>query len=351
MQEILELADDDAAHMWRTLSLGYTETQGLPELREQIAAGYAGAVAREDVVVSAPQEAILLAMHAVLRPGDTVVATSPGYQSLTEVAENIGCCVRLWRPTGWGQGELRFDASDLADLVDEHTKMVVVNFPHNPTGLTLEADAWDEVVSVCRGANAYLFSDEMYRLLEFDESDRLPGAVEVYDKGMSLSGLSKTIGLPGVRIGWIACRDGDVIRRMLELKDFTTICSSAPSEVLALMALRAQDTLLGRRRDLVRANKQRAEEFFAGLPESFALQPPQAGPVAFPRLTTGQDVGAFCEEVVGACGVLLLPATVYGDPDATRQGHFRIGLGRSNFGTGLEVLQDFLAARRDAPSI
>lgn len=147
------------------------------------------------------------AMRGLLRAGDHVVCTYPGYQSLYETAHAIGCELSFWQ-VDFSAAAPRMEVDQLRKLVKPGvTRMVVVNFPHNPSGFLPSRAQWEEVVAVARDAGAYLFSDEMYRGMEFDPEDRLPAAADAYDKGISLGGLSKNVGMPGLRIGWIGCRD------------------------------------------------------------------------------------------------------------------------------------------------
>ena len=104
-------------------------------------------------------------------------------------------------------GSLRFDPADLAKLVRPNTRLIVVNFPHNPTGFLPTHAEWEAVVATARGCGAFLFADEMYRYIELDAADRLTPAADAYERGVSLGGLSKNVGMPGLRIGWVACRD------------------------------------------------------------------------------------------------------------------------------------------------
>ncbi len=250
MAELVDAADDGLRTRWEHLELGYTESQGLPELRADIATQY-GRVDAEQVIVAAPEEAVFLTMHALLAPGDHVICTFPGYQSLYELARSIGCEVDFWEPaesperaegadgTGW-----RFDPAGLEGLIRPNTRLVVWNFPHNPTGALPPAEDFTRMVAAVANAGAWLFSDEMYRLLEPAPELRLPAAADLYERAVSLGGMSKAFGLAGLRIGWVAAHDQTVLERIKSLKDYTTICSSAPSELLALMALRERDGIL-----------------------------------------------------------------------------------------------------------
>jgi aspartate/methionine/tyrosine aminotransferase len=149
--------------------------------------------------------------------------------------------------------------------------------------------------------------------------------------------MSKSYGLPGLRIGWAATHDKATLDAMAALKDYTTICNSAPSEFLAELALRHRQTLVDRNLAIIRRNLDVLDGFFARHTGRFAWRRPPAGPIAFPQLL-GEEVAAFCERLVTQTGVLLLPGTVYDHPG----NHFRIGFGREKFVEGVERLENFL---------
>ena len=338
LAELLGMASPEAAALWRDLRLGYTESQGHPRLREEIAGLYES-VAPGGVVVAAPEEAIFVAMHALLEPGDHVVVPAPAYQSLHEVPRSIGCEVTPW-PLEVGANGWRLDVGRLEGSLTERTRMVVVNFPHNPTGSMATRAELDAVVALAASRGAWLFSDEMYRLLEHDLADRLPAVADLYDKGISLSGLSKAFGLPGLRIGWLAARNAELPARLLEFKDYTTICSSAPSEVLAIAALGACEEILARNLAIVRPNVAEAERFFAAHSGRFDWLAPRAGSVAFPRFRGGGTAHELCAGLLDSSGVMLVPGSLFGAYGE----HVRIGLGRRDLPEGLALFGEFLAS-------
>ncbi|KAL4431147.1 hypothetical protein ABPG75_006403 [Micractinium tetrahymenae] len=352
MAELLQMADDETLQMWHSLRLSYTETQGLPALRQAVAERLFGSVAPDQLVVAAPQELVFLCMQALLTPGDHVVCTFPGYQSLYECAQSIGCEVSRWHFASGEDGgaPLRFDVADVERLIRPgRTKLVVVNSPHNPSGAHFNRQEWAALCALCEKHGAYLFSDEMYRTLELDPAaDRLPAAADCFDRGISLCGMSKAVGGPGLRIGWLACKDAAVINRILELKDFTSICSSAPSEVLALIGVRSWDAILQCQLGTIRANLAALDAFFSRWRRLLAWSAPRAGTVAFPRLLTGEEVGAWCEALVTEAGVLLMPAEVYGDERSSAEGRFRLGFGRRDLPECLAQLEAWLQRRYPA---
>ncbi len=339
MAELLGMADGESLELWRGLRLGYTETAGHPLLRAEVAELYE-AIAADDVMIAAPEEAIFIAMQTLLAPGDHVVVVSPAYQSLYEVARHIGCGVTRWELEA-GRGGWRLDVGRLERLVEGRTRMLVINFPHNPTGHTLSRSELEAIVELARERGLYLFSDEMYRLLEYGSGARLPAACDLYEKGISLGGLSKAFGLPGLRVGWLATRERAVLERWVAFKDYTTICASAPSEVLGIIALRSREPILLRNREIVRANLAVATEFFAAHQDRFGWLAPKAGPVAFPRWLGEETTERFCREVVDGAGVMIVPGSVFEHPG----NHFRIGLGRRDFPDALARLAGHLRGR------
>lgn len=225
-------------------------------------------------------------------------------------------------------------------------KLLVCNFPHNPTGKTLKPGEWEQVIEMCEANGAYIFSDEMYRLLEHSPDARLSSAVDVYPRGIALSGVSKTIGLPGLRTGWLATHDGAFLARVAELKDYTTICGSAPSQVLALMGLRSREKIVLRNLELIHDNQALFHGVFARHTDLLLWDPPLAGSTAFPRFVGDNvDVDSLVRMLVEAHGVLILPGSVYGSEQCTSQARFRLGLGRADLAEGVSLLAKFLDER------
>jgi aspartate/methionine/tyrosine aminotransferase len=190
LSELLDLADPETLRWWEDLVLGYTESQGHPLLRQEIARLYRTA-GPDDILVAAPEEAIFIAMNALLGPGDHVIVISPAYQSLYEIAISLGCRVSRW-PVELHGDEWRLDPDRLGGLCSPSTQLIVVNFPHNPTGYLPAREVLGQIVEQAARYGIPIFSDEMYRLLEYDGGRRLPSLIDVYDGAIVLSGLSKT---------------------------------------------------------------------------------------------------------------------------------------------------------------
>ncbi len=336
LQDLLALepdASDQLADLW----LGYTETRGDPELRHEIAGLYDHVKALDVLVFSASEEAIFVCMHALLEPDDAVVVHEPCYQSLRDVASSQGCEVRPWRVRH--DRDWRPDLDELRRLLDRRVRLLVVNFPHNPTGHLPDPETFRELVDICRQNGIRLFCDEMYRGFEYDPAGRLPAACDLYEGALSLGGMSKVYGLAGLRLGWIATRDRAALQALETYKDYTTICASAPSELLSRIAIRHRESIAARNRALVRGHLTHLLDFCERHQETFQCVSPMAGPVAFPRFLA-EDAETFCRDLAQSEGVLLLPGSVFEEPE-----HIRFGFGRADFGHGLARLDAYLDAR------
>ena len=340
MAELLALADDETRGMWESLRLGYTESTGHPLLRAEIAALYDSIGEDEVLTFAGAEEAIFCLMTSSLEPGDHVVVTWPGYQSLYEVARAVGAKVGLHllrEEDGWA-----LDVDRLVRSFHPETRMVVVNAPHNPTGMLPTPDEWRRLAAECSSRGIRLVADEVYRFLEHDRAPTLPAGADLDERAVSIGVMSKSFALAGLRIGWLATRDRAVLDRCARMKDYTTICSSAPSEVLALMALRARDRVLERSRSIVSANLGVLDDFFARRSDAFTWVRPKGGSTGFPKLVPGGPAGssadAFAASLVEATGVLLLPSSTFGFDDS----HFRIGLGREDLPDAVGKLEAML---------
>ncbi len=333
IRDLLSL-EPDAAERFHEHWLGYTESSGAPSLRQQISQIYTTIQPEQVLVHTGAEEAIFLYMHAMLSPGDHVIVHWPGYQSLYEVALGLGCRVTQWPArveNGWA-----LDLDELKRSMRPNTRLVIINNPHNPTGYLMPQSDYREMIELIEKRGVRLFSDEVYRESEYQLDDRLPAAADLSDHAASLGVLSKTYGLAGLRIGWIAAHDPQVYQRMASLKDYTTICNSAPSEFLAELALRHRAQLTARNLQIIQANLRLMGDFFTRRADHFEWQPPKAGSVAFPRLLQG-DIETFCRDLVTQAGVLLVPGTLFDYPGH----HFRVGLGRQNMPQALQRLDEF----------
>jgi aspartate/methionine/tyrosine aminotransferase len=339
MADVLAMADDEARALWDGLTLGYTESTGHPLLRREIAALYETIEPDEILTFAGAEDAVFCLMNVVVGEGDHAIVTWPGYQSLYEVARANGADVtmhELHESNGWA-----VDLDLLQRQITPATRLIVVNLPHNPTGMLADRATFDRLVGIADEAGAHLLVDEVYRGLELDPVDRLPTGADTAARGVSLGVMSKSFAMAGLRIGWLATHDAELLARCARFKDYTTICSSAPSEILAIMALRARDRVLERSRSIVAANLEHLDGFFEDWADRFEWVRPRAGSIGFPRLTVpGVRIDDWAVELVETEGVLLIPGSQFGHPG----NHFRIGFGRTDMPEALDLLDGF--ARR-----
>lgn len=333
--ELLEVAGQSLAELGER-RLGYTESQGDPALREAIAATYEDVSADEIVVLTSPEEGIYLTLRALLDPGDHVVVLTPAYGSLLNLAKHVSGNVSQWEikadQRGW-----HIDLTELEALVTLQTKLIIINFPHNPTGFMPDRQQQEAIVAIAQRNGAWLFSDEMYRGLELYGRETLPSAATITKRGLALAGLSKVHGLPGLRAGWLVVHDRTVRAELLNWKFYTSICPPAPTEFLALAAVKAQERLVERNRRLIEDNLATAERFFERWPDLFDWRPPQAGSIALVGLNK-PSAELYCHRLAREAGVLLLPSNLIGYDDR----HVRMGFGRANFAEALAQFAAYL---------
>jgi aspartate/methionine/tyrosine aminotransferase len=317
---------------------GYTESPGAPWLRETIAGIYKEIHAEHVQVVAAAEEAIYVFYHALVGPGDHVIVETPCYESALTVPQSTSAAVSEWRrksTNGWAH-----DLAVLESLLQPNTRAIYINTPHNPTGLLMPLNVLHRVLQLAARSGIYVFCDEVYRELEHDPATRLPAGCDLYERAVSLGSMSKSYGLPGLRLGWLACRDAALLQKCLSFRMYTTICNSAPSEFLTDVALRHREKIAERNRQIVLRNLPLLTAFLAKHHELFSWTAPNASPIGFVQFHSNQDVYEFCETLVHKAGVLLLPGSVYDEPK-----HIRFGYGRRNMPESVAKLESYLHQR------
>ncbi len=335
VDELLTLEKDSLKEL-KEVWLGYTESIGNPYLREEISKLYSNINPEEVIVFSGAEEAIFIAMNVLLKKDDHIIVQYPGYQSLYEIANAIGCKVTKWLMDDKNNWEL--DLQFLESNITKSTKCIVVNFPHNPTGYLPTKDFYTRIINIAKKNNIYILSDEVYKFLEYSETNRLPSACDIYDKGISIGVMSKAFGLAGLRIGWIATKDKALYEGIASFKNYTTICNSALSEFFATLALRNRTIIINRNLEIIANNLILLDDFFNNYGDFFNWIKPKAGSIAFPRLLANIGVEVFCLNLLKEKSVLLMPSTNYDYGDH----YFRIGFGRKNMPEALKKLEEYI---------
>lgn len=316
--------------------LGYTEVPGDPELRSVISILYTTMTAENIIVHAGAQEPIFNFMNILLEKQDHVITQFPIYQSLFEVANSIGCEVSPWNIEQSKNGWI-MDINKLESLIQPNTKLIVLNSPNNPTGYTFKEEEIKRITDIARENGIYVFCDEVYKGVELD-GIKHPWFADYYEKGISLGVMSKAYGLAGLRIGWLATRDEELLGKLIKMKHYTSICSSGPSEKLSIIALKHSEMLLQRNTQIIEDNLKIADAFFKKYPDLFKFNRPMAGPIAFIKMNIEMPIAKFCNELVDKQGVLLLPSNIYGMDTQ----YFRMGFGRTNFKESLDQFEAYL---------
>lgn len=338
--ELLSLGDGDEAARFAALHLGYTPPWGGPGLREAIAETYPSLSASNVLCFAGSEEGLFVAMNVLLDREDHALVVVPAYQSAETVPASVcdTSVVMLDADDGW-----QLDPDELEAALKPNTRVVYINFPNNPTGALLSLDRLARIVSLCERRGIYLFSDEVFRGSEKDSGSRLPAVADLTARGVSLGGTSKVHGLAGLRIGWLASQDEALLQRMVRFKHYLTICSSAPSEYLATLAVRHQEQLFARTMASRSTVAGHFKHFFATYPHLFDFSEPPAGLFAYPRFRGPGTAEDFCRAVLAEAGVLLAPSSLFASSFAALPAdRFRVGFTRRNTPEGLRELSRFL---------
>ncbi len=339
MDYVLSVASADEKNLWESLKLGYTETVGSEFLRKAIK-GHYKTIQMDEIVVSSPGEANFILMNVLLNKGDNVICMSPMYQSLYQVSKDLGCSISFWKPHE-NTGGWHYDITDLKKLISSKTKLIVVNFPHNPTGFSPTIEEYHKIIELARERGITIFSDEMYRYLNHNKETGLPSMCDLYENSISLWGTAKTFGLAGLRLGWLTSKNKGLLKKVEKFKDYLSICNSAPSEVLGTIALNNMDKFVIPNMDKIRFNISLFSEFHKINSRLIDFEEPLSGSTAFIRLKINEPASVFAEKLVKSTGIMLLPSETF----EYGKCHARIGFGRKNMPEMLSVFGHYIRER------
>lgn len=344
LSDLLEMADDNDRAAFENLWLGYTETFGAPDLREAIAATYQKQAVSNILCFAGASEGIFAANNIILDKDSHAICVTPNYQSHEALPHAI-CevsAVPLDPDDNWS-----LDIDRMAAAIKSNTKLITINFPHNPTGAILPLDRYQALIELCRKHGIYLLHDEIFNGLGPAGAKHLPYVADLYERGLSLGVMSKSYGLPGLRIGWIACQDTVILAKMERMKHYLSIANSGPSERLAKIALQNRDRILARNCAIIDENLPKLDAFFTRYPELFDWRRPDGSCMGFIRYKGSDGVEAFTQNLVEEAGVLFLPASIYASAfGETPADYFRLGYGRSGLDEGLAALDAFIKRNR-----
>lgn len=329
LEEIIRLAGSDPHHFFDQLltrKMNYGDIEGSEAFKEEVALLYKTVKPEQVLQTNGATGGNLLAIYALIEPGDHVLTTSPTYQQLSDIPRSLGAeveAVCLQEEAGW-----RVPIEELIQKIRPNTKMITLNSANNPTGSVVETDELYHLVEVARTVGAYILVDEVYR--PFEEST-LPSIVDLYERGISVNSLSKTFSVPGIRVGWTAS-SLEVANLLRKFRDYTMICSGVLSDVVAVHVLRNRDKILERNRRIVTENYKILSNWIAQ-EERVSLVLPHLVSTSFIKINTELPIKEFCLQLLQKEGVLLVPGSAYGI-----EGHARLG-----YCCKAEVLQEGLS--------
>jgi aspartate/methionine/tyrosine aminotransferase len=326
VSDLLGLATEQDRARFEQLKLAYTDPHGSESLRASIAATYRGIAASAVIATQGAQDALSLAFEALLTRDDHAILLLPNYPP-TEHDLLTRCAVTgvaLDSERGWA-----LDLAQVAAAIRPNTKLLVANFPNNPTGKLLSLPELDALIALCRAHNIVLINDEVYRLIDRDPHRRLPCVAEMYERGISIDAVSKSLGLPGLRIGWLATRDVGIRAKILRAQQWRSSCPSGPAEILAEIALSARDLLLARNRAIALSNLIGVEGFLDLHSQRFSWTRPEGSVVGYVRYHGTEGVEAFAATLARTRATLIFPASIWRSKlAALPDDHFRLGFGR-----------------------
>lgn len=318
------------------LYLGYTESSGHPDLKKEISYLYQNGISEHVLVCSGAQEAIFLIFTALFKKDDHIIVQFPSYQSLYAVAQSKGVNVTLWEMQSNLNWEL--DLAILENSITASTKAIVINYPHNPTGAMVKKSVLNKILDIAIKHDLLIISDEVYRFSEFDSNRDQFSIYEEYENSISIGVMSKSFGLAGLRIGWVISRNSSYIEKISSLKDYTTICNSGVSEIIAISALQSKKLILDKNLALIRKNVQILNEFMKKNSNNFAWIKPIAGTTAFPKMKFVDDIYNLAKDLRERISLLILPGKVFN----YNLNYFRIGYGRKNFEIAIEMFSEYI---------
>ena len=302
------------------LSLGYGYTNGDPKLRALIASGYPGMTANNVLITNGSAEANFVAMWGLLERDDEIVYMVPNYLQVHGLAEALEARIKPWplRETlRWAP-----DLDELDSLVSPRTRMIVVCNPNNPTGAVLSAADMTRIAKIARRVGCYVYCDEIYRGSELDGTEG-PSFAEFYEKAIIAGGLSKALGFPGLRIGWLA-GPVDVVEEAWRRHDYTTISTGIVSQYVAakVLAPDARRRFLDHGRTILRANLATLQNWLQPHSAHLRLVPPRAGGMAFIGYDAPVNSTRVATRLREQHGVFVVAGDWFG-----MDGYLRIGIG------------------------
>lgn len=341
MNELFELTGEDKTEFLNRLCarrLSYGDIEGLPEFRKGVCGLYKTMNIENIVPTHGASGANHHVFYSLISPGDRVVSIMPTYQQLYSIPESYGADVQILHLSK--ENNYLPDLEKLRRLVTPETKMICINNPNNPTGALMSEQLLREIVEIARSADAWILCDEVYRHLS-QEDDWCPSIVDLYEKGISVSSMSKVFSLAGLRLGWIATHDMSVVKSCLSHRDYNLVSCGVFDEMLAAAALKHRDKLLERSRKIVRENLQILDDWVSSEPHVSYVKP-KAGTTALVYYDLDIPSYEFCEEMYKKTGAFVTPGDCFEVPHSMRIGY---AYGKQDLIDGLKAISEYIAMK------
>ena len=341
MNELFELTGEDKTEFLNRLCarrLSYGDIEGLPEFRKGVCGLYKTLNIENIVPTHGASGANHHVFYSLISPGDRVVSIMPTYQQLYSIPESYGADVQILHLSK--ENNYLPDLEKLRRLVTPKTKMICINNPNNPTGALMSEQLLREIVEIARSADAWILCDEVYRHLS-QEDGWCPSIVDLYEKGISVSRMSKVFSLAGLRLGWIATHDMSVEKSCLSHRDYNLVSCGVFDEMLAAAALKHRDKLLERSRKIVRENLQILDDWVSSEPHVSYVKP-QAGTTALVYYDLDISSYEFCEEMYKKTGAFVTPGDCFEVPHSMRIGY---AYGKQDLIDGLKAISEYIAMK------
>lgn len=341
MNELFELTGEDKTEFLNRLCarrLSYGDIEGLPEFRKGVCGLYKTLNIENIVPTHGASGANHHVFYSLISPGDRVVSIMPTYQQLYSIPESYGADVQILHLSK--ENNYLPDLEKLRRLVTPKTKMICINNPNNPTGALMSEQMLREIVEIARSADAWILCDEVYRHLS-QEDGWCPSIVDLYEKGISVSSMSKVFSLAGLRLGWIATHDMSVVKSCLSHRDYNLVSCGVFDEMLAAAALKHRDKLLKRSRKIVRENLQILDDWVGSEPHVSYVKP-KAGTTALVYYDLDISSYEFCEEMYKKTGAFVTPGDCFEVPHSMRIGY---AYGKQDLIDGLKAISEYIAMK------
>lgn len=341
MNDLFELTGEDKTEFLNRLCarrLSYGDIEGLPEFRKGVCGLYKTLNIENIVPTHGASGANHHVFYSLISPGDRVVSIMPTYQQLYSIPESYGADVQILHLSK--ENNYLPDLEKLRRLVTPKTKMICINNPNNPTGALMSEQLLREIVEIARSADAWILCDEVYRHLS-QEDGWCPSIVDLYEKGISVSSMSKVFSLAGLRLGWIATHDMSVVKSCLSHRDYNLVSCGVFDEMLAAAALKHRDKLLERSRKIVRENLQILDDWVGSEPHVSYVKP-EAGTTALVYYDLDISSYEFCEEMYKKTGAFVTPGDCFEVPHSMRIGY---AYGKQDLIDGLKAISEYIAMK------